>query len=90
MSNWIATTESGRTYTSKGSGILVSGDGYYHNPVIRVVDRNEVSSWDDLLALPLVDEPVVGKSLFILTYGDSGWRLSTDIVSVEHVADEEQ
>lgn len=92
MTEWIATTKSGRTYESVEGGIRVSGEGYFPQPVIRSIsDANQIVTldnridWDKLNALPAVARPVVGEYLYISTVGDAGWRISTRIVSVEDV-----
>lgn len=87
MTEWIATTASGRTYESVNSGVRVSGEGYYHQPTMRSFPESMLPGmdWDKLYALPLVDRPVVGERFFISTFGDAGWRISTTIVSVEDV-----
>lgn len=92
MSEWIATTRSGRTYESVNGGVRVSGEGYFPQPAMRsFADAREVGTsdgridWEKLRSLPLVDRPVVGEHFFISSFGDAGWRISTPIVSVEDV-----
>lgn len=87
---WKAVTESGRVYEKVGSGVKVTGYGYFHNADVHIVDREALLDavttmeefWEHLRALPRASTPEVGKSLFIFTSGDAGWRLSTNIVSV--------
>lgn len=96
MKNWIATTESGRTYRSVGGCITVGG-GYdhFHNAELRsfpqsmideLYDRGDADGiWRELTALPKVTSPVVGERLFVRTFDDAGWRISTPIVKIESV-----
>lgn len=91
MRNWIATTKSGRTYESVNGGIRVSGEGYFPQPEIRtfppdaipgVSTSNGRIDWRKLDALPLTTVPVVGHHLYISTFGDAGWRISTPVESI--------
>lgn len=91
---WRAVTESGRVYESVSSGVKVSGDGYFHNPTLKVVDRGDLPStgrtpefWGHIRSLPGTDTPEVGKSVFLVTMSGA-WRLSTRIESVEFLEDE--
>jgi len=90
---WRAVTESGRVYETVSGGVKVSGEGYFHNADVKVVNREDLYGmesrgiWEHLHNLPRADLPEVGKSLYIDTYGDAGWRISTDIVSVEITGD---
>lgn len=92
MTGWIATTKSGRTYESKKGGVLVSGEGYFPRPTLRSFPESMIPelstaegriNWDKLYALPEVNRPVVGERFLISTFGDAGWRISTEIVNVE-------
>lgn len=84
MTDWIATTKSGRTYESVRGGVRVSGEGYYPQPTMRSFPESDTpGDWDELYARPEVYRPVVGERFFISTFGDAGWRISTPIVSVE-------
>lgn len=87
---WRAVTESGRVYEQVRRGVKVQGESYFHNARVSVVDREHLpelegaeETWAYLLNLPHAEFPEVGKSLFIFTHGDAGWRLSTAIESVE-------
>lgn len=93
---WRAVTESGRVYESCGSGARVSGEGYFPNATIRVIDRDELLErmgeaeiWDYVYSQPPAPVPEEGKSLFLFTMGDAGWRLSTNIVSLEITEEED-
>jgi hypothetical protein len=95
MKPFVAYTASGAKYTRKeeSSGILVEspriGRDYYHNPVLRSFLMEEApkyldeDGWEWLRSLSIADLPVVGEHLYIQTYGDSGWRISTEVVRVE-------
>lgn len=96
MKNWIATTESGSTYRSVGGCITVGGvDEHYHNAELRsfpprlIRELNKAGNadeiWRELTALPKVTSPVVGERLFVRTFDDAGWRISTPIVKIESV-----
>jgi hypothetical protein len=96
MKDWIATTESGRTYKSTDGSITVGGGyEYFHNAELRsfppsLLDElskagNRNLIWNTLNELPQVDEPVVGERLYVRTFGDAGWRISTPIVKIEWV-----
>lgn len=91
MRNWIATTTSGRTYESIDGGITVSGDGYFPQPEVRTFPPSALPGlatpdghidWGKLNALPRVEAPVVGHHLYIRSFGDAGWRISTTVQSV--------
>lgn len=86
MTDWIAKTQTGRTYSRLGGDIRVEGDGYFHNAVLRSLPPAlvEDAPWTlgMLNNLPMVDRPVVGERLYVLSE-DADWRISTPIVSVE-------
>lgn len=96
MTNWIATTESGRTYVSADGCVTISSLGeHFHNAELRsfpqsMVDKlyadvNSDDVWAALNALPQVTAPVVGERLYIRTFGDAGWRISRVIAKIEWV-----
>lgn len=91
---WVAKTKSGTEYLHEAgsSDILrVSNDGAanYHNAALRVFARDDLQysggriDFEWLYEQPVVERPEVGKHMYVLTFGDSGWVISTEIVSVE-------
>lgn len=90
---WTALTRSGTRYERMLGGILVGGALYYRAPRLRVfpaadlgsaTDANGGVNWKYMDQLPLVDAPVVGDRMYITTFTDVGWRISTEVVSIEH------
>ena len=86
MTEWRAVTESGRIYESvgNGEGIRVSGDRYYHSPVVKSLPGAANIDWALAHSLPEVERPVIGERLLIYSFGGD-WRVSTRIVEVEDV-----
>lgn len=91
---WRATTNSGRIYEEHGSGVRVSGEGFFPQPDMRSFPSSAIKDlstpegkidWQKMRELPLVDRPVVGEHFYISTFGDAGWRISTPIKTVEDV-----
>lgn len=98
MTNWRAVTESGSVWEYTHDILHIDskrhGDRYAFKPWhIKVVDRRNIpgdspkAQWEYIRALPNVEEPVVGLSLYAA--GREDWRLSTPIASFEILEDEE-
>lgn len=90
MRNWIATTESGATYTADNRGIMYRGSEggqYFHAPNLRsgegLIAGDTLGSW--VKRSQRVEEPVIGQRMYIGTINT--WRLSTPIVSIEFTED---
>lgn len=81
MKPWRAVTESGAEYVSDGSSIRVNGE-VFRNPLLKAIGISDVT-WEKINASPPAYLPRLGKRIFVSTYGDSGWRLSTPVVEVE-------
>lgn len=81
MSNWRAVTESGSIYESIDGHVRANGE-YFHSVVMKNVMISRLD-WDKIHALPEADLPRVGQRIYISTFGDAGWRISTPVVSLE-------
>lgn len=87
---WRATTSSGRVYEYLGRGVEISeSGGYFPNWILTVFSPDDVpksgSIIETLRRLPSSSRPEAGKYMFIDSFGDSGWQISTRVVKVEDV-----
>lgn len=89
MSDWVATTRSGTTYTSKDGCVMRDSHGsvtHYHNPEVRRFHKADVLGdqiFEKLREIEPSDEPPKpGEHIYVLTFGDGGWVISTEIQDV--------
>lgn len=80
-----ATTASGSIYESIDGRVYVNGK-YVHNAVIRsfrLQDHPEGPIDVDWLESIEPGNPKVGEHIYLNTYGDYGWRISTEVMDSE-------
>lgn len=98
MTHWIATTKSGTTYTYKYGRVRINsertGESYFTVWTFKTFEFNEISDLNirEALAyfndaLPNADMPEVGKHIYVA--GIDEWRISTRVVEVKILEDEE-
>lgn len=96
MTKWIAVTETGSTYTKTENCIKVTSErrgNFALRGPLQVVDRDSLiglpadEAWKKIFDSPRSEIPKVGKAIYI--HGFSAWNLSTNVVSVEILEEEE-
>lgn len=85
------TTESGTTYTIRNGICRRRGsdgcESVFKVWVLKALDRDTITTWDEVRDAPSYATPVVGKAIYIA--GRDEFWLSTNIVSIEEAEQDE-